>query len=448
MNPTSRPTGMRAFTIVWLGQLFSLTGTGMTQFAIALWAWEITGQATALALVGFFAFAPTILFSPIAGALVDRWDRKLVMMLSDLAAGLSTIILLLLLTTDNLQIWHLYIAGAFTGAFQAFQFPAYSAAISTMIPKEQYARADAMMGLAEAASGIFAPILAGAAYAAIKLGGIMTIDVITFIIAILTLLFVHIPQPKISETGKAAQGNLWQESLYGFRYIFARPSLLGLQLVFLAGNFLTGVSFTLLTPMLLSRTGNDELAVGGIQSAFGIGGVLGGLALSAWGGPTRKVHGVLLGWAILGIGTFLFGIGQTIPIWFAVAFLTSCFNPLVNASNQAIWQAKVAPDVQGRVFSTRRMIAQVTGPLGTLIAGPLADNLFSPALMPGGAWAGSLGWLVGIGPGAGMALIFVICGVLTVVIGLYPYTIPAIRNAESILPDHDAEPTIIMNEAQ
>jgi MFS transporter, DHA3 family, macrolide efflux protein len=440
MNSPPRPTGMRAFTIVWFGQLVSLTGTAMTQFAIALWAWEITGQATALALVGFFAFAPTILFSPIAGALVDRWDRKLVMMISDLAAGFSTIILLLLFLSDNLQIWHLYIAGAFTGVFQAFQFPAYSAAISTMIPKEQYARADAMMGLAEAASGIFAPILAGAVYSIIRLGGIMAIDILTFLIAITTLLLVHIPRPQVSETGKAAQGNLWQESIYGFRYIFARPSLLGLQLVFFCGNFLTSVAFVLLTPMLLARTGNNELAVGGIQSAFGIGGVVGGLALSAWGGPKRKVHGVLLGWTFLGIGTALFGLGQIVPIWFALAFITTLFNPLINASNQAIWQAKIAPDIQGRVFSTRAMIAQVTGPLGMLIAGPLADKVFGPAMMSGGAWAGSLGWLVGVGPGAGMALIFVICGVLTVLIGLYPYSVRAIREAEIILPDHDTEP--------
>lgn len=432
---------MRAFTIVWFGQLVSLTGTGMTQFAIALWAWEITGQATALALVGFFAFAPTILFSPIAGALVDRWDRKLVMMLSDLAAGASTIILLLLFLSDNLQIWHLYIAGAFTGVFQAFQFPAYSAAISTMIPKEQYGRADAMMGLAEAASGIFAPILAGAAYAVIRLGGIMTIDIITFLVAIGTLLLVHIPQPQISETGKAARGSLLQESIFGFRYILARPSLLGLQLVFFCGNFLSSIAFVLLTPMLLARTGNNELAVGGIQSAFGIGGVVGGLALSAWGGPRRRVHGVLLGWAFLGIGTVLFGLGQALPVWFVVAFFTTLFNPLVNASNQAIWQAKTSPDIQGRVFSTRAMIAQVTGPLGMLIAGPLADNVFGPAMMPEGVLAGRLGWLVGVGPGSGMALIFIICGLLTVLVGLYPYTVRVIRDAETLLPDHDAVPS-------
>lgn len=435
----NRPTGMRAFTIVWLGQIASLLGTGMTQFAIALWAWELTEQATALALVGFFSFAPTILFSPIAGALVDRWDRKLVMMLSDLAAGLSTLVLLLLFLADNLQIWHLYVAGAFTGAFQAFQFPAYSAAISTMIPKEQYARANAMLGLAETATGIFAPIAAATLYIAIGLGGIMLIDVVSFVFAISALLIVHIPRPPVTESGREGAGNLWQESLYGFKYIFARPSLLGLQLVFFWGNLLTTMAFVLLTPMLLSRTGNNELVVGSVQSAAGVGGVLGGLALTAWGGPRRKVHGVLLGWAIAGAGVTLTGLGQSIPVWIAINFALAFFNPLINVSNQAIWQAKVAPDVQGRVFSVRRMIAQITSPVGMLLAGTLADNVFEPGMMPGAALANIFGGLVGVGPGAGMALIFVITGILTVVVGLGAYNFRVIRDAEALLPDHDVE---------
>lgn len=435
----NQPTGMRGFTIVWLGQVVSLLGTGMTQFAISLWAWELTGQATALALVAFFAFAPTILFSPIAGALVDRWDRKLVMMLSDLAAGLSTVALLLLFISGNLQIWHLYIAGAFTGAFQAFQFPAYSAAISTMIPKEQYARADAMLGLAESAAGIFAPIAAAALYTAVGLGGVMLIDVVTFVFAISALLVVYIPKPPVTEAGREGAGSLWQESLYGFRYIFARPSLLGLQMVFFFGNLLATIAFTLLTPMLLSRTGNDELSVGGIQSAVGIGGVVGGLVLTAWGGPKRKVHGVLLGWAISGVGIILTGLSQSVPAWIVVGFALAFFTPVINASNQAIWQAKVTPDVQGRVFSVRRLIAQITAPVGMLLAGVLADRVFEPAMRPGGSLAGTFGSLVGVGPGTGMALIFIITGFLTVLVGLGAYNFRAIRDAETILPDHDVD---------
>lgn len=439
----SRPTGMRAFIFVWVGQLVSLLGTGMTQFAIALWAWELTGQATALALVGFFSFAPTVLFSPVAGALVDRLDRKLVMMLSDLGAGLSTVVLFLLLSSDNLQIWHLYVAGAFAGAFQAFQFPAYSAAISTMLPKEQYARANAMLGVAESASGILAPVFAGALYVAFGLRGIFLIDIITFTMALATLYVVYIPSPKRTETGAAAQGSLWQESLYGFRHILARPSLLGLQLVFFCGNLLATMAFVLLTPMLLARTGGEELAVASVQSAAGAGGVVGGLILSAWGGPRRKVHGVLLGWAISGVGMIFMGASQMLPLWLITDFLMAFFVPVINASNQAIWQAKVAPDVQGRVFATRRLIAQITAPVAMFLAGPLADQVFEPGMQPGGALAEVFGGLVGTGAGAGMALIFVICGALCVVVGLGGYAFRVVRDAETILPDHDAAPVLL-----
>jgi DHA3 family macrolide efflux protein-like MFS transporter len=152
------PTGMPGFTIVWIGQVVSLLGTGMTRFALTIWAWEVTGKATALALVWVFAAAPTVLFSPVAGALVDRWNRKLVMMLSDLAAGSMTVVVLLLYATGHLQVWHLYVTGALAGAFEAFQWPAYSAAVTTMLPKAQYARASGMMSLAESASGVFAPL--------------------------------------------------------------------------------------------------------------------------------------------------------------------------------------------------------------------------------------------------------------------------------------------------
>ena len=159
--PLTRLTGMRGFLIFWLGQLVSLLGTNMSRFALTIWAWELTGQATALALVAVFSFAPTVIVSPIAGAMVDRLPRKLMMMLSDAAAGVTSLVILLLYSTGNLQIWHLYVAGAFTGAFESFQFPAFSAAISTMVPKEQYGRANGLLSLAESVANIGAPVLAG-----------------------------------------------------------------------------------------------------------------------------------------------------------------------------------------------------------------------------------------------------------------------------------------------
>src|SRR5687768_1094298 len=261
-----KPTGMHAFTLVWLGQMVSLTGTAMSRFALTIWAWQLTGEATALALVGFFSFTPMILFSPFAGALVDRWNRKLVMMISDLAAGLSSVAILLLYTSGSLQMWHIYTAAAFAGFFEAFQWPAYSAAISTMVPREQYARADGMMSLAGSASQIAAPALAAALLALIGIRGVLTIDVITFVFAVSALLLVHIPQPARTAEGAAGQGNLLRESMYGFQYILQRPSLLGLQLYFFVMN-LTGTGvFVIQSAYILARTNNDSGALALVEA--------------------------------------------------------------------------------------------------------------------------------------------------------------------------------------
>lgn len=436
---TNQPGGMRGFTLIWFGQLVSLLGSGMTGFAISFWIFAETGEATALTWALFAFIAPSVLLSPVAGAIVDRSNRKWIMVLSDLAAGLATIGLLILVTTDNLQVWHVYVANAISGAFNSFQFPAYSAAVTLMLPKTQYGRASGMISLAGSASNILAPAFAGALLAPVGLAGIMIIDVVTFLVAIGTLALVRIPQPPVTAEGRTGKGNLWQESAYGFRYIFQRPSLLGLQLVFFFVNFSAMFGFALMVPMILARTGNDERILASVQSLGAIGGVVGGLLLSAWGGPRRRVHGVLLGMVISSLlGQALMGVGQGLFIWATAAFMTQFTIPTLNGSNQAIWQAKVAPDVQGRVFAVRRLIAQITAPVATAIAGPLADRVFEPAMRPDGPLAGSLGWLVGTGPGAGMGLMFVLSGLLGVLIGLSGYIFPAIRNAEEILPDHEA----------
>ena len=427
---------MLSFTIVWIGQVFSLLGTSMTSFALAIWAWQISGRATTLALISFFSFAPTVLVSPFAGVLVDRWNRKLTMMLSDLAAGLSTVATLSLFALGRLQIWHLFVTGAFTGAFQAFQFPAYSAAVTMMIPKQQYARASGMLSMAQFASGVFAPIVAALLIDVIGIGGIMTVDLISLLVAILFLLLVRIPE--LDATKRQGQMNILKESAYGFQYIYKRSSLLGLQLVLFFCNLFSGVTYTLLNPMILSRTDNDKIVLGSVQSAGAIGGVAGGLLLSVWGGPKRKVHGILIGMLLSSLlGQLLLGLGRTMHVWALASFLSVFFIPIINGSNQAIWQSKVPPDVQGRVFATRRLIAQMTTPAAMLLSGALADNFFEPAMRLRGGLDVTLGWLVGTGPGAGIALMNVVAGVLGVVVSVGSYAFHMIRKAEDILPDHE-----------
>ncbi len=438
-----RPTGMLGFTIVWIGQIVSLLGTSMTTFALTIWAYEITGTATALALVGFFFVTPMLVFSPLAGAIVDRQDRKLMMMLSDLASGITTIAVLILFLAGLLQIWHLYLAAAIQGTFQTFQWPAYSAAISVMIPKEQYGRANGMLSLAESGSNIFAPLLAGALLGIVGLAGILSIDIVTFVFAIGALLLVHIPKPKITAEGRLSQGSIWSEAAYGFRYIVKRPSLLGLQTVFMLGNFFFSIPFAILAAMILASTSNNEIIFGSVSSAGAIGAVVGGLIMSAWGGPKRMVHGVLAGWAISSLlGVVLMGLGNSLPVWAIASFCGAFFIPIINGSNQAIWQAKVAPDLQGRVFSIRRLIAWFVNPAAMLIAGPLADRVFEPAMQTNSGLSQMFSGLVGTGPGAGMSLIFIFSGLMAMMVGIGGYFIPIIRNAETLLPDHDTMPDV------
>jgi MFS family permease len=439
MAAASAPSGMRAFSIIWVGQFLSLLGTGMSRFAITLWAWELTGQATALALVGFFSFAPVIIMSPLAGALVDRWKRRrIVMMLSDGAAGVITVMYFLLSTAGTLELWHLYVGAAFVGIFESFQWPAYSAAITSMVDKSQYSRTSAMMSLADSASGIIAPIAAAALYPLLKLNGILLLDFFTFLIALVTLTLVFIPQGNPSEHTEG-RGSLLTESLYGFRYILARPSLLGLQLVFFFGNFLASIAQTLSAPMVLARTGNNEAVLALVSTAYGIGGLIGGVAISAWGGPKKRIYGVLGGWLLGAVfGQIFFGIGQSPLVWIGMGLISTMSFPLVNASNQGIWMSKIPPHLQGRVFSVRRLIAQVTSPLAMLVAGPLADYVFEPMMSRPGPISDVLAPFIGIGPGVGMGLIIAITGFMTLIVVAVSYSLRAVRDVESIIPDHNA----------
>ena len=437
-SENNKSQNLTVFLIIWIGQLLSIFGSAVAEFGITLWAFEATGKATPLTLIGVFYTVPMLALSPFVGVMVDRYNRKLMMMLSDFSAALTSVLILMLLVTGNLQIWHLYVTAVITGIFQGFHWPAYSAAISTMLPKQHYARANAMLEMAGPASGIFAPMVAGALIGPLGLRGLLAIDLLTAALAITALLFVKIPQPKLSREGQAARGNIIKEASFGLKFILARPSLLQLQLLFMLCNFFFSIAMSVRAPLILARTGNNQLIFGSTQSAAAIGGLAGGLLMGAWGGPRKRIHGVLAGWAASCLfGAVLFGMAQTTAIWIAASFIGVFFAPVVNGSNQAIWQSKVPPDLQGRVFAIRRLIAWFVLPLSNAIAGPLADQVFEPAMQPGGALSSTFGGLVGTGPGAGMGLMFVLAGAIAALIAVLAYTVPTLREVESHIPDHD-----------
>ncbi|MEM0978696.1 MAG: MFS transporter, partial [Cyanobacteria bacterium P01_H01_bin.58] len=283
---------MRIFLTLWLGQFVSLLGSSMTGFAMSLWAWDATGRATPFALLAVVTQVPKLLIAPFAGVWVDRFNRKYLMLLGDLMAGLSTVALLTLVLSDQLQVWHLYISGAVNGLFGYIQGLAYSTSVSLLVPQKHYTRVAAFGSVLGGGRMIIAPAAAGVLYAANGLSGILMIDLATFAIAFTTLSLLTIPQPtpSISATDTALQ-----RLIFGARYLWRHPGLKVLLCFALISNFMDSLCSTNLFPMVLSRLDNNTAVLGTLSAFFGIGGILGGLALGVWGGPKRRIHGVLIG---------------------------------------------------------------------------------------------------------------------------------------------------------
>jgi len=428
-------TGMPAFNLIWAGQFVSLIGSSLMRFAVGIWLYEQTGLATTFTTMIFLSSLPRVLLSPVAGALVDRLNRKFMLMVSDLATALLTIVIFLLLQGDSLSIWHIYVLAALSGAFEAFQFPAYSSAVTLLVSKQHFARASAMLSLADDASRVLAPLLAAALLGVIHLEGIVLLDILSFVFALSTLLLIPIPQPAQSETGRQAGRGFRKEITYGFRFMLERPGLLGLQANFLMVNLMLGMSTVLRTPMVLARTGNNEMILGVVATVMAVGGVVGGLVMSLWGGPRRRIHGVLISLIVMSLGRALLGLGQEVVLWSLGGFVIMFFIAFGNAANQAIWLAKTPADVQGRVFAARRFTGQLTFPLAVVISGPLADRFFEPAMAASGPLAPIFAPLVGMGPGAGMALLITLTAVVGLILPVLSYLIPALRNIEDSLPD-------------
>ncbi|MEN9563727.1 MAG: hypothetical protein RIR73_1971, partial [Chloroflexota bacterium] len=395
--------------------------------------------ATSLGIINTAFVVPFLLLSPIAGVLVDRHNRKLMMMVSDLTAVLATGGILILQAIGSLEIWHLYVAAVINGLGSTFQWPAYSAAISTMVPKDNYSRANGMMSLVESGPAVLAPIFAGVLLPIISLTGILVVDVLTFFLAILALTLVNIPQPEKTVEGQAGSGSILQEALYGFKYIFARRGLLGLLTFFIVLNFVIGLSGSLFSPFILERTNQSSEILGVVTSANAIGAVIGGLLIGLWGGFKKRMNSIFLGEALTGFFLLVvFGLGRSLPVWIIAVVIGGIFPIFTNGASQAIWQAKVAPDVQGRVFSARRMIAWSVGPITPILAGLLADYVTEPAMQADTWLSQTFGWMVGTTPGSGMALQFVLTGIVYVAAAGFTYLFfPHIRNLEAELPDHD-----------
>ena len=432
---SSAPPGMRTFLIIWIGQVISIVGSSLTNFGLGVWIFQETGDATPFALTVLFGSLPRVVLLPVAGSLADRWNRRWLMILADTGNALATLAIVLLLSFGSLEVWHIYVLSAIGSALGTFQQPAYQASITMLVPKRHLARANGLVQTADALGGILAPLLAGFLFVVIGLGGIVLIDFATYFFAVFALLLVRIPQPTLEPSAEEEKGTVARDVRFAWRYLRERPGLLGLLFYYASVNFFLSAVFVLTGPLLLSQHNAD--VYGFVQMVLGIGGLLGGLVASTWGGPQKRlVRAAIGGIALYMVGIIVAGlrIHPAFPA-FGLAFTVFVVSIVQSISN-AIWQMKVAPEVQGRVFSLRYMLATVITPLAYLAAGPLADQVFEPLMLEGGALANTtLGTLLGTGPGRGIGLIYVLSGVLVILISAIAYLNPRIRQLEEEVPD-------------
>jgi DHA3 family macrolide efflux protein-like MFS transporter len=428
-----RSQGMLVFSVVWAGQLVSKLGSGLTSFAVGIWIYKTTGSATLFAVNLLIWTLPNIALSPVAGVLADRWDRRLVMIMSDSGAALSSLFVVWMLLGGDLQVWQVYMATFFNSAFSVFQWPAYSAATSLLVPKEQLGRAGGMTQIGQAISELASPVVAGALFVTVGLKTILMIDILSYLAALATLAAVRFPRPAVSEEGQASKGSFLKEAFYGWDYIRKRTGLFGLLIVFASMNFLMSLVYPLLTPMLLDMT-TPEI-VGLVASIGGLGMLAGTLIMSAWGGPKRRLYGIFAAELLVGISIFLTGLSPYIPLIAVAGMGMMLALPISSACSQAIWQSKVAQDMQGRVFSIRSMIAFSILPLAYMVSGPLAEKVFEPAMSVGGRLAPIFGPLIGVGAGRGIGLMYVLCGMFYILVTVVLLIQPRIRSLEVELPD-------------
>ncbi len=424
--------GMRTFFLVWLGGTVSMLGSALTGFVLGVWAFKETGSATLYALVPVAAMVPAIVLSPVGGALADRWDRRLTMVWCTVVSIAVTSAVALLLLAGRLEIWHLYVTSVVMSLSMVVQRPASMAATTVLIPPRHFGRATGMMHFGMAGIRILAPMLAGVLLGVVDTGGVLMIDLATFLVALGILLYVHIPPPPAHPLAHPPR-SLRSDVGTGWRYVRERPGIFGLLVYFATIGIAPAVCLVLLTPLVLRFA--DEVTLASIMSASGAGALLGGLLMSTWGGPRRRFHGIMGSAVVLGVGVIVAGV-RAHPVSIAAgAFCIMLAAPVMTASFNALWQAKTPLPLQGRVFSTITMIAESSAPLALLAAGPLADFLFEPLMRPGGALADVFGPYLGTGPGRGIGLLYVGLGVFVLAVTAVASRLPRLRFVEDELVD-------------
>ncbi len=443
-SPSPPLRGLRTFFLVWLGQLLSIIGSNLTSFALGVQVYQDSGSVTLYTLILASSTLPGILVLPLAGVLIDRWDRRMVMLLSDLGAGVGSLLLALLFFSGTAQIWQICLLVALTAGFTAFQWPTFMAVTTLLVPKQHLLRANLFADSIQGIARIVAPLLATTLLATFGLALILLLDAVSFLISICCLLLVRFPHPATTQEATATARPWYTDITFGWHYIAARPGLFTMMILIALSNFVVGMAFVLLNPLILAFSSLTLL--GPIVTFATSGFMVGGTLLTIWGGPRRRIYLLLAFQTITALSMLCLGLFPSLVV-FALAGFGLCFStPPMRSASQAIWQVKVAPEVQGRVFAFRQMITWSTLPLAQLAAGPLADHVFTPLLLPGGALAETLvGRVLGVGPGYGLALLFVLLGSSSLLIVLGGLLYPRLRRVEDEIPDAIGDPPAVQH---
>ena len=424
------------FWVIWSGQTVTLVGNSVLRFAFVIHAWTSGEQATRVVLLALCASLPQVLLSPTAGALVDWCQKRTALRLADLGGLIVVTALSVSYFSGELRLWQIYLAVTLIGAAAAFQFPALSSAVPLLVSEGQYQRANGLLAAAASIASVGGPVIGGVLIASAGLGPILLADLFSFAVALACVQSIRLNERR-AEPRPAAGGRrkLIADSGEGLRYLFARPSLRGLTLVFFSVNLVMVFGFAVVQPMILARTGGDASMLASVLASMGIGGIAGGLLLGVWGGPKNRVRGMMLG--VVGMClTALVGmaLARSVPGWCAAIFAGALLMPIVNSAMQSIVQTKVPPQQQGKVFGAVMFVSQVSAPLAMAFAGPLADHVFEPHGAPGGLTR-LLGPVLGDGPGSGMAAMLLIAGVGGAAVALFGMTSRSVRDIDRLIPD-------------
>lgn len=426
---------LRAFYTLIFTQVISLIGSRMTGLALSIYLFNDTGNITPLALTALFQFLPQVIGASFAGVFADRYDRRLVMVLADTGQAVGTVLLLISVASGAFQVEHLYVIVFIQSLFGMFQAPAFTSSVTLMVPENHRNRANAIMQLTGPAAGVIAPAFAGGLYAAVGLQGVIAVDLLTFITATLIVLFTHIPRPQESEIGRELKGSIVREALGGFTFLWRMRTLFWVTIHISLVNFLFSGTTILLTAYILGRTGS-EATLGLLLGIFNAGAILGGIIMGVWGGTKAHIHSILGGIIISGAFLIFTGMSRTAPAIAISLFLLMLPLPIVNAAAMGLMQAKVPPDIQGRVFAALGQLSTLLIPLSYLVVGPLADTVVEPSV--GGAGWETVAPFVGDTAGSGYGLIMVIGGFFLVVTTALVYSIRSVRQLDTLIPDYQA----------